>query len=336
MRHHKNLTVLLTGSCGYLGTEICSHLLSLGYSVIALDSLRYHQGCHNIPLFPYFSHENPNSGKYEFHKGDVRYFDLMKTLVQRADVVIHLAALVGMSVCDKYFEEAKEVNYESVVNLTSILSERQFVIFPDTNSFYGNAGDEICTEQTKGKPLSHYAKTKYAAEQYLLEEHANTTVLRLATVFGTSGRTRLDLLVNDLAYQAYFNQKLTLYEPHVRRNFVHVSDVALCMSELINLNMIKGKDTSGVFNFGNDGLNMTKENLFAIVGNYFGVDVELIDGTDSDKRNYNVSSNKLKSELGISAVAGILDGLDQLNEWFDLLPQDKSVRESLLKYNRNI
>ena len=52
---------------------------------------------------------------------------------------------------------------------------------------------------------------------------------RLATVFGVSQRMRTDLLVNNFTYIALFKNYLKLYEPHFRRNYIHLGDI---MSDL--------------------------------------------------------------------------------------------------------
>lgn len=322
--------VLVTGSCGYLGTEIVSTLLKWGCNVVAVDSLRYNQ--HLLPIIPQLiASDDEYAGTYEFHKIDVRNHLAVAKLASKCDVIIPLAALVGMSICNKYPDAANEINYDAIRHLVSFLSHSQYIIFPNTNSFYGSAGADLCTEETPGNPLSIYAKTKYAAECEILDRHEKSIVLRLATVFGTSLRTRLDLLVNNLAYDAYFGGKLTCFEGHVRRNFVHVADVAWLFASLI---VSMKCQFSGVFNFGNDSLNMSKSELIQLIATYFDVDVVEIDGYDMDRRDYNVSSKKLLDTTGFQATIGIIDGLRQLREWFELLPNDLT-RTELLRFNRN-
>ncbi len=82
------------------------------------------------------------------------------------------------------------------------ITDNQMVLFPVTNSGYGIGQKGIhCDETTPLNPISHYGKTKVAAEKILLEM-GNAVTFRLATVFGTSPRMRMDLLVNDFTYRA--------------------------------------------------------------------------------------------------------------------------------------
>ena len=63
-------------------------------------------------------------------------------------------------------------------------------------------------------------------ERILLDRHPSALSFRLATVFGMSPPMRLDLLVNDFTYRAYFDRFIVLFESHFKRNYIHVRDVA--------------------------------------------------------------------------------------------------------------
>src|SRR4051812_36142510 len=168
--------VLVTGGLGYLGSVLCEHLLDAGFQVKALDNLMYgtgQQGLFHLCARPSF----------DFVKGDVRDEALMKTVLKDADVVIHLAAIVGASACDRDPALATSVNLESVQLLNRLRSPSQLVIYPNTNSGYGaTSGADFCTEDSPLQPISLYGRTKVAAEQHLLES-PNVVTLRLATVF---------------------------------------------------------------------------------------------------------------------------------------------------------
>src|SRR6266536_1612848 len=121
----------------------------------------------------------------------------MAKLLQGADVLIPLAAIVGAPACDADVTAATSTNLGAVVTALKLMSQEQRVIFPTTNSGYGigEPGKE-CTEDTPLKPISLYGRTKVDAEQVVLARE-NSVTFRLATVFGMSLRMRTDLLVND-------------------------------------------------------------------------------------------------------------------------------------------
>ena len=75
-------------------------------------------------------------------------------------------------------------------------------------------------------PISLYGVTKLQAEK-LVMTHKNSVAFRLATVFGFSYRMRTDLLVNNFVERAVKSNKLDIFEPHFRRNYVHILDVVV-------------------------------------------------------------------------------------------------------------
>jgi nucleoside-diphosphate-sugar epimerase len=295
--------VLVTGGLGYLGSVICEHLLQAGFAVTALDNLMYGTGQQGL----YHLCANP---RFDFVKGDVRDSSLMKPLLAEADVIIHLAAIVGASACDHDPVLATTVNLDAVRLLDRLRSPRQLVIFPNTNSGYGiTSGAAHCTEESPLKPISLYGKTKVEAERVLLDR-PNTVALRLATVFGMSPRMRLDLLVNHFVYAAHKDGYLVIFEKDFKRNFVHIRDVADCMLHVIGHATAM---SSRPYNLGLDAANLSKEELALKVKQYvpnFYIHFAPI-GQDPDKRNYIVSNQRL-GDAGFAAQRSLDDGIKEL------------------------
>lgn len=295
------INVLVTGSAGYLGSILCEHLLDAGYSVTAIDSLMYGQ----TSLFHLCA--NP---AFDFIQGDVRNEDLMKRLIEKADVIIPLAAIVGAPACKRDPWMTTSVNLEAVQLINRLRSPQQLVIYPNTNSGYGaSSGDTYCTEDTPLEPISLYGQTKVQAELELLES-PNAITLRLATVFGTSPRMRLDLLVNHFVYTAITDGYLVIFEKDFKRNYVHIRDVADCMIYCIkNSEKMVGRP----YNVGLDAANLSKEELALKVKEYvpnFYIHFAPI-GSDPDKRNYIVSNQRLR-EAGFEAKRSLDDGIKEL------------------------
>jgi nucleoside-diphosphate-sugar epimerase len=294
--------ILVTGGLGYLGSIACEHLLAAGHRVTALDNLMYGagQGLYHLCANPAF----------DFIKGDVRDEATMKVALRSADAVVHLAGVVGAAACDRDPEQAASVNLESVKLLNRLRSPSQVVVFPNTNSGYGaTTGSSFCTEETPLEPISLYGRTKVEAELLLLGS-PNAVTFRLATVFGVSPRMRLDLLVNHFVHAAVKEGYLVLFEKDFKRNFVHVRDVADCfLFALANAGRMAGRP----YNLGLDSANLSKEDLALTVKKHvpnFYIHFAPI-GEDPDKRNYIVSSARLK-EAGFEAKRSLDDGIREL------------------------
>jgi nucleoside-diphosphate-sugar epimerase len=302
--------VLVTGGLGYLGSVLCEHLLDAGYPVRAVDNLMYgvgQQGLFHLCARPAF----------DFVKGDVRDEAVMRAAVKDADVIIHLAAIVGASACDRDPALTTSVNLESVKLLNRLRSPSQRVLFPNTNSGYGTtSGASYCTEDSPLQPVSLYGRTKVEAERHLLES-PNVITLRLATVFGMSPRMRLDLLVNHFVYTAVTEGYIVIFEKDFKRNYVHIRDVADCMLHCIR----RGDRMAGrAYNVGLDAANLSKEELALKVKEYvpnFYIHFGAI-GEDPDKRNYIVSSKRL-SETGFTARRSLDEGIQELLKGYRMM-----------------
>ena len=203
------MKILVTGAAGYIGSVLVPILLKNGHEIIAIDNFMYKQTsllecCHykNLTLI----------------NGDVRNTALLETNLKTVDAIIPLACLTGAPLCDKDPITAKSVNFEAIKTILEKRSPSQVIIFPTTNSGYGVGEKGIhCTEDTPLRPVSLYGKLKTEIEKIILES-GNSMTFRFATVFGVSPRMRLDLLVNDFTYRAYYDRFIVLFEAHFKRN----------------------------------------------------------------------------------------------------------------------
>ena len=282
-----------------MGSILLPVLLNEGHEVAVYDSLMYG----GTSLLPYIS-----SSRFSFTRRDIRDRPSLSEAVKGHDLVIHLAAIVGLPACNKDAGLAYATNVQGTKNLVESLSPGQSLIHASTVSNYGASKGDLCTENSPLNPISYYAKTKTEAEK-AAAGFADTVILRFATAFGPSPRMRLDLLINDFVYQAYMNKFLILFEKTYKRTFVHVQDIA--RSILFALNNFK-RMRGSVFNVGDNANNCSKEEIALKIRERIDYYLHSADiGEDEDKRNYSVSYEKINA-LGFQTKKKVDEGINEL------------------------
>ena len=132
-----------------------------------------------------------------------------------------------------------------------------------------------------------------AGEKTLLDIGSAIT-FRLATVFGTSPRMRMDVLVNDFVYRAFLDRFIVLFESHFKRNYIHIRDVASVFFHAINnYDSMKGE----AYNIGLSDANISKMELCKKIKKHLP-DFHIFESDiakDPDKRNYIVSNEKIEN-----------------------------------------
>lgn len=300
------MKVLITGGAGYIGVVLTQALLDRGDSVRCYDALNFNLD----PLLPFF--RNP---RYELVRGDIRDAEALRRSARDADAICHLAAIVGYPACKRDPQLAAEVNVGGTRVLNSVRSAGQMLVLANTGSTYGAVEDGVCTEETPLNPQTVYGHTKMEAEKILLDS-GNVVSYRLATAFGLSPSLRLDLLVNDFCYQAARNRNLIIYEPHFRRTFIDVHDIARALVHALdNYDLMRDQ----VYNCGDERMNASKLEIADLIRRQIDFYVHVAEiGKDEDQRNYHMSFDKIRS-AGFQTTTTLDDGVGQLLRAFQFL-----------------
>jgi nucleoside-diphosphate-sugar epimerase len=297
--------VLITGGAGYIGSKLATNLINKNYQVTIIDCLKFS----SKSLNHLFSRKN-----FKFIKADVRNKKLMKFLIKSNDFIIPLAALVGAPLCEKNKKEAIAVNLNSIKFLMKNISKKNKIIYLTTNSGYGiGEKNKYCDETTPLNPISLYGKTKVDAEKIVMK-NVNSIGFRLATVFGYSYRMRTDLLVNNFVFKSMTDKKLTIYEPHFRRNYIHINDVVdAVVFSIKNFKRLK----SNIYNLGLSTANLTKYKLAQKIKHQLKyLNIKIVKNKkDPDQRDYYVSNRKIEKK-GFKAKVRIEDGITELIKIF--------------------
>ena len=299
------MKILITGCSGYIGSFLTTKLLSLGYKVFGIDL--------NLFSSDSLNHLFINKN-FNFLNFDVRNINKLRKIIKKVDIIIPLAAIVGAPLCDKNKKDAITTNLEIIKYICKIKSKNQKIIFPTTNSGYGiGKKNEYCDEDTPLKPISLYGRTKVEAEKVVLATE-NSLSFRLATVFGYSYRMRTDLLVNHLVLLAHKKKKIEIFEPHFRRNYIHVEDVANGFCFAID-NFASMKNNS--YNLGLSNANLTKLQLVKKIKTHVkDLKIKIIKNKkDPDKRDYFVSNKKIE-KIGFVPKISLDQGIKELLKFY--------------------
>ncbi len=307
-----NEKVLVTGGAGYIGSILVPTLLLRGYIVTVIDSFMYGQA----PLL-----DCCNYDQLKIIRGDAREEELVKRELKGVDWIFPLACLTGAPLCDRDPIAAETTNLTAIRTILKSRSRDQRIIFPTTNSGYGIGQEGIeCTEETSLRPVSLYGRLKVDAEKAILNA-GNCITLRLATVFGASPRMRLDLLVNDFVYRAVTDRFVVLFEPHFKRNYIHIQDVVRAFLHCMNQ---FGQMKNQPYNIGLSDANLSKLELCEEIKKQlpdFHFPCSEI-GEDPDKRNYIVSNAKIEA-AGFSPLFSLQNGITELIKAFQIIRRNQ-------------
>lgn len=155
-----NKNILVTGGAGFIGSNLCEELISLGANVTCLDnfSTGFRENLDAIK-----DHSN-----FKLIEGDIRNLEDCKTACENQDFVLHEAALgsVPRSINDPI--TSNDVNVGGFLNMLVAARDanvKRFV-YAASSSTYGDSESLPKVEDVIGKPLSPYAITKYVNELY--------------------------------------------------------------------------------------------------------------------------------------------------------------------------
>ena len=155
-------TVLVTGGAGFIGSNLCEHLLAHDYHVVCLDNFATGKIENLLPLL------NQYPQTFRLIVGDIRDISDCQKAVEGVDYVLHEAALGSVPRSIKDPLTTNEVNIGGFLNMLVAARDagvKRFM-YAASSSTYGDSKSLPKVEDVIGKPLSPYAITKYVDELY--------------------------------------------------------------------------------------------------------------------------------------------------------------------------
>ncbi|MDH0049312.1 GDP-mannose 4,6-dehydratase [Comamonas terrigena] len=196
------MKLLITGGCGFLGSNLAAHALSQGVELCVFDSLYRHGSQSNLQWLR-------GQGNFDFVHGDIRNANDVQRVIARIkpDAIFHLAGQVAMttSIADPRMDfEVNALGTLNVLEAVRAHASEAVVIYSSTNKVYGDLEQYayretdtryVCVEQPEGfdeqTPLdfhSPYGCSKGSADQYLRDYHRifglKTVVFRHSSMYG--------------------------------------------------------------------------------------------------------------------------------------------------------
>ena len=299
--------ILVIGGGGYIGSALLPKLLEAGHRVRVLDMMLFGRE----PLEAVAGHP-----RLELIQGDFRLPDQLAVAMQGAKAIVHLGAIVGDPACNLDEELTIDVNLAStkmIADMACRLGIGRF-IFASTCSVYG-ASPNLLDERSEVRPLGIYGFTKYASEKLLQEMAGPTfqpTILRFATIFGFSGRTRFDLVVNLLSAKAKLDGEITVHNGDQWRPFVHVEDAARAITTVLASPIATVGNE--IFNVGGNSLNYTILQIGEMIQQQVISAKLIVTETKDDRRDYRVDFSKIRDLLDYHTTWTVEEGVQQVLE----------------------
>lgn len=310
----KNQCILVTGGAGFVGSNIVRRLLERGALVVVLDDF-YTGREENLPA------ASAVAGRLEVVRGSVTDFDLVRRVVQGAQIVIHEAAR-NIIVSTRDPREDFEVNIGGTLNV--LLAAREFpvrrVVYSSSASVYGNPRYLPINEDDSTNMLSPYSVSKFAGENYckaFYESYGiSTAVVRYSNVYGVAQRP-------DNPYcgvvAKFFEAAMAGEPPHIHgdgqqtRDFTYVEDAA----EATLLAALSPKAEGQVYNVAT-GHETTMNELAQAIIEITGARVEpvYVDRRDIDNiRRRVLNIEKIRRELRWAPSMTLEQGLRRTYQW---------------------
>jgi nucleoside-diphosphate-sugar epimerase len=291
------MKILLTGGCGYIGTNLTNELLDKGHQVTVLDIM-------------WFGNYLSSHKNLTVIQADIR--DIDKIPMDDVDTIIHLANIANDPTGDLNSKLTWEVNAlasKFLVEKAIDCGVEQFIL-ASSGSVYGVKEEPQVTEDLPLLPISDYNKSKMISERILLSYQDKITlqIIRPATVCGYSPRMRLDLSVSMLTMQALTNGKITVFGGQQTRPNIHMNDMVSVYLHFLEL----GEKAPGIYNAGFENISIL--DIAKKVTEHIPAEIEITES--NDPRSYRQNSDKLIG-TGFSPEYGIENGIKDVIEAYN-------------------
>ncbi len=307
--------VLVTGGCGFIGSHLSEYLLKQNFEVTVFD--RYNSNNHKGWL-----EKSKYNKDINFIFGDIRDYDSVTKATKDQNIVLHLAALIGIPY--SYFSPLAYVktNIEGTYNILESckINNTENLIITSTSEVYGTA---IYTPIDESHPLqaqSPYSASKISADHLSKSYHSSFGInLNIIRPFNTYGpRQSLRAIIPTILSQLVGDKKeIEVGSLEPIRDFTYVDDTCDAYLKLINTKTKFGE----IFNIGNNksiSIEQLITQLFEITGirKQIKINNDRIRPKDSEVQELKCNFDKFKNISKWKPSTNLKKGLELTYNWF--------------------
>jgi UDP-glucose 4-epimerase len=251
------MRVFITGGAGFIGSHLCDALLAQGHQVSILDNMSTGSAANIAHI----------KDQIEIHQGDIRDAALVEKLMAPADLVLHMAAALGVNTILENPIESVSTNFTgSEVVLTAATKLNKRIIIASTSEIYGKNPKQPLSEtddRVVGAPQKirwTYSDAKALEEAIahalFLTKQLKVTTIRLFNTVGPRQTGRYGMVVPRFIQSAIKNEPITIYGDGTQsRVFCHVADAVRAILTLAATDYSIGE----VYNIGGIGETTIKQ-----------------------------------------------------------------------------
>ena len=261
------MRVFITGGAGFIGSHLADHYVNAGHQVTLLDNFSTGSKDNIVHL----------EGKVAIIDGDIRNVDLINQLTKDSDLVLHMAAALGVNTILESPLESMSTNITgSEVVLHAAAQHNKRIIIASTSEIYGKNPKQPLAEtddRVVGSPQKirwTYSDAKAIEEAMAFALHADTklpvTTVRLFNTVGPRQTGRYGMVVPRFVHAALKNEPITIYGDGTQsRVFCHVQDAVQAIVTIAHTDSTIGD----VYNVGGTGevtIKELAEKVIAVTG----------------------------------------------------------------------